>query len=218
VLTEQEVERLYIVKLYTFDEENRSDEIHVTDLVGICLRKTWFDKKSPWPESLDNIFRMGEGKLLHKLQLLAQSEFEIEYQGVKGRIDEYENGILIEKKFVDFVPNTIAEVQRYYSHYVEQVSFYAYMLVSLGYEFKQAFLLFVKRGEQNERGRRPMKAFDVTGLINLDRVGELFNERREMLLDALSSNEPPEVPPIYSPFDYPCSYCKYAPRCYGESK
>jgi hypothetical protein len=61
-----------------------------------------------------------------------------------------------------------------------------------------------------------MKAFDVTGLINLDRVGELFNERREMLLDALNSNEPPEIPPTFSAFDYPCSYCKYSARCYSQ--
>jgi hypothetical protein len=214
VLTEQDVERLYIYRLYQ-EEEDRRGEIHVTDLVDICPRRVWYEKRDPWPEGIEAVFRMAEGKLLHKLQLLAQSEFEIEYQGVKGRIDEYENGILIEKKFVDFVPNTIAEVQRYYSHYVEQVGFYAYMLVSLGHEFKQAFLLFVKRGEQNERGRRPMKAFDVTGLINLDRVGELFNERKEMLLDALNSNEPPEIPPTFSAFDYPCSYCKYVSRCYS---
>jgi CRISPR/Cas system-associated exonuclease Cas4 (RecB family) len=214
VLTEQDVERLYIAKLYE-EEEDRRNEIHVTDLVDICPRRVWYEKRDPWPESIEAIFRMAEGKLLHKLQLLAQSELEIECQGVKGRIDEYQNGILIEKKFVDFVPNTIAEVQRYYSHYVEQVSFYAYMLIQNGYEFKQAFLLFVKRGEQDERGRRPLKAFDITNLINLDKVENEFGERREILAEILKADVPPEIPPTFSAFDYPCSYCKYVSRCYS---
>jgi CRISPR/Cas system-associated exonuclease Cas4 (RecB family) len=215
MISESQVERLYIAKLYQ-DEEDRRDEIHVTDLTDQCPRRVWFEKRSPWPEGIDGIIRMAEGKLLHKLELLAQSELEIEYQGIKGRVDEYENGILIEKKFVDFVPNNIAEVQKYYNHYVEQVGFYAYMLVNLGYEFKQAFLLFVKRGEQNERGRRPLKAFDVTSLIDLNKIEAEFHGRKNNIKAMLDKGEPPEIPPTFSAFDYPCSYCKYAPRCYSS--
>ena len=216
MLTEQDVERLYVAKLYALDEEDRRNEIHVTDLTDTCLRRVWYEKRDPWPEGVEAVFRMAEGKLLHKLQLLAQSELEIEWGGVKGRIDEYENGILIEKKFVDFVPNNIAEVQRYYSHYIEQVAFYAYMLTQSGREFKQAFLLFVKRGEQSERGRRPLRAFDITNLINLDKVENEFGERREALAEILKADVPPEIPATFSAFDYPCSYCKYASRCYSD--
>lgn len=215
MLSEQDVERLYVTRLYE-DVEDRTNEIHVTDLTDVCHRRVWYEKKSPWPEGLEAILRMAEGKLLHKLPLFDCSEFEIEYQGVKGRIDEYASGVIIEKKFVDFVPNTLAEVQKYYAHYVEQVGFYAYMLVSLGYEFKQAFLLFVKRGEQNERGRRPLKAFDITNLISLDKVEAEFKARRDALAEILKADEPPEIPPQFSPFDYPCSYCKYSSRCYGS--
>jgi CRISPR/Cas system-associated exonuclease Cas4 (RecB family) len=213
MITEAQVERLYIAKIY--QDEDRRNDIHVTDLVEQCPRKVWFEKKSPWPENVENTLRMNEGKLLHKLQLLAQSELEVEWDGIKGRVDEYENGIVIEKKFVDFVPNSLAEVQRYYAHYIEQVGFYAYMLVNLGYEFKQAFLLFVKRGEQNERGRRPLKAFDITNLINLYAVEAEFQNRKNNIKAMLEREEPPDIPPTFSAFDYPCSYCKYAPRCFG---
>jgi CRISPR/Cas system-associated exonuclease Cas4 (RecB family) len=214
MLSEQDVERLYIYRLYQ-DEEDRRGEIHVTDLTDICPRRVWYEKRDPWPEGIEAVFRMAEGKLLHRLQLLAQSELEIEYQGVKGRIDEYENGILIEKKYVDFVPNTLAEVQKYYSRYIEQVAFYAYMLTQSGREFKQAFLLFVKRGEQSERGRRPLKAFDVTNLINFDKVEVEFKHRKEFIEEILRNDEPPEIPATFSAFDYPCSYCKYVSRCYS---
>ena len=213
MITEAQVERLYIAKIYQQDEDRHND-IHVTDLIE-CPRKVWFNKKSPWPENIEGILRINQGKLLHKLQLLAQNELEIEWDGVKGRIDEYENGILIEKKFVDFVPNSLTEVQKYYSHYIEQVGFYAYMLVNLGYEFKQAFLLFVKRGEQNERGRRPLRAFDITNLINLYAVEAEFQNRKNNIKAILEREEPPEISPTFSIFDYPCSYCKYAPRCFG---
>jgi CRISPR/Cas system-associated exonuclease Cas4 (RecB family) len=217
MLSEQEVERLYVYRLYQ-EEEDRRGEIHVTDLVDICPRRVWYEKKAPLPERIEAIFRMAEGKLLHKLTLLSQSELEIEYQGVKGRVDEYENGIIIEKKFVDFVPNNITEVQKYYSHYIEQVSFYAYMLVQNGYEFKQAFLLFAKRGEQDERGRRPLRVFEVTNLINLDKIEAEFKARKEFIEEILRVDQPPEIPPTFSAFDYPCSYCKYSSRCYSDSK
>jgi len=214
MLSEVEVERLYIAKLYA-DEEDRKNEIHVTDLTAPCSRQVFYEKKSPTPEPIENMLRMTEGKLLHKLFLLGQSEVEIKWSGVKGRIDEYENGIIIEKKFVDFVPNNILEVQKYYTHYIEQVAFYAVMLVNQGYEFKQAFLLFVKRGEQNERGRKPLKAFDITPLIDLNKAEVEFLNRKGMLEAVLANDEPPEIPPNFSPFDYPCSYCKYSVRCYS---
>jgi len=35
------------------------------------------------------------------------------------------------------------------------------------------------------------------------------------LKDVLASGVPPEIPKDYGPFDYPCTYCKYRPRCYG---
>jgi CRISPR/Cas system-associated exonuclease Cas4 (RecB family) len=215
VLTEQDVERLYIYRLYQ-EEEDRRNELHVTDLTDICPRRVWYEKKSPWPEGVEAIFRMAEGRQLHKIKLLAQSELEVEYRGVKGKIDEYESGVIIEKKYVDFVPNTLAEVQKYYSRYIEQVSFYAYMLIQNGYEFKQAFLLFVKRGEQDERGRRPLRVFEVTNLINLDRIEAEFKTRKEFIEEILRTDQPPEIPPTFSAFDYPCSYCKYSARCYSQ--
>jgi CRISPR/Cas system-associated exonuclease Cas4 (RecB family) len=214
VLSEQDVERLYIYRLYQ-EEEDRRNELHVTDLTDICPRRVWYEKKSPWPEGVEAIFRMAEGRQLHKIKLLAQSELEVEYRGVKGKIDEYESGVIIEKKYVDFVPNTLAEVQKYYSRYIEQVSFYAYMLIQNGYEFKQAFLLFVKRGEQDERGRRPLRVFEVTNLINLDRIEAEFKARKEFIEEILRADQPPEIPPTFSAFDYPCSYCKYSSRCYA---
>ncbi|MEM4342175.1 MAG: Dna2/Cas4 domain-containing protein [Candidatus Caldarchaeum sp.] len=196
-------------------EPSRQTEIHVTDLCSPCLRRVWFDKKQPIPEDVENILRLTQGKAMHEVPFEDfEHEKEIEYRGVKGRIDEYANGVIVDKKFVDFVPSTIQEVQKYYSHYIKQLSLYALFLVENGLEFKQAFLLFVKRGDQTERGRRPAKAFDVTGFINLDDVKTEFEKTLETLKQTLDSQDPPEIPASFSPFDYPCSYCVYRTRCW----
>jgi len=83
-------------------------------------------------------------------------------------------------------------------------------------EFKQAFLLFSKRGEQDERGRRPLKAFDVTEFVNLEEAEKKFKEAKEYLQSILSQPEPPPTPPNFTAFDYPCTYCKYRARCWIE--
>jgi len=218
MMTEAEVERLFLLAAYSFEEENdRRNEIHVSDLTNPCIRAVWYEKKRPLPPSPENALRMLEGKLLHKVQVIPGSTMEmaVEFEGVKGRVDEYKDGVILEKKYVDFVPSTLAEVQRYYGHYIEQVGFYAFMLVSTGHEFKQALLHFAKRGEQNERGRYPFKTFDVTSLIDLDKVEAEFYNRKTVIAAALKRDEPPEVPANFSPNSYPCSYCKYVAICYS---
>jgi len=139
-------------------------------------------------------------------------ELELEYKGVKTRVDEYEDGVLVEKKFVNFIPRTREELAKYYSHYVKQVEYEALFLTANGREVRKAFLLFVKRGEPEE-GLPPLIAFEVP--IDLNAITARFEEELVKLKDVLASGVPPEISKDYGPFDYPCTYCKYRPRCYG---
>jgi hypothetical protein len=145
--------------------------------------------------------------LEHEVPLLKEHELELEYKGVKTRIDEYEDGILVEKKFVNFVPRTREELAKYYSHYVKQVEYEALFLTANGREIRKAFLLFVKRGEPEE-GRPPLIAFEVP--IDLNAITARFEEELARLKDVLASGVPPEIPKDYGPFDYPCTYYKYS--------
>jgi len=217
---EAEIEKLFIKACKRYGEEpERRNELHLTDLCSDCYRKVWYEKKDPLLDDPEGVLRMWEGKAMHEASKMTNHhELELQLEGVKTRIDEYDGGILIEKKFVNFVPNTLAELQKYYSHYILQVSYEALFLVENGYEFKQAFLLFSKRGEQDERGRRPVKAFDVTGLINLDEVEKRFRESKEYLQSILSQPEPPPISPNFTAFDYPCLYCKYRARCWVDAE
>jgi len=213
--TPRDVERLFLQKVAEYNRsefEKRRNELHLTDLTAECMRQVWFEKHSPLPDDPENLLRMWQGTMMHQMSLLKEHELELEFEGVKTRIDEYGDGILIEKKFVTFVPKTFDELKKYYSHYIKQVEYEALMLTANGREVKKAYLLFVCRGEP-EAGRTPVVAFEVP--LDLDNITARFAEEVEAYKLMLASESPPDVPRAYSPFEYPCTYCKYRARCFG---
>lgn len=211
--TTRDVERLFVKKIAEYNrDERRRGELHLTDITSECIRAVWYDKHDPYPEDPSNILRMWQGTMMHQMPLLEQHELELEFEGVKTRIDEFENGILIEKKFVTFIPKDQKELEKYYSHYVKQVEYEALMLTANGFNVNKAFLLFVIRGEP-ESGRLPVVAYEVP--INIDNIASRFAEEVEMYKLVLASDELPEIPRNFTPFDYPCTYCKYRARCFG---
>jgi hypothetical protein len=214
--TARDIERLFLRKVAEYNRDEaarRRDELHLTDLTAECMRQVWFEKHDPLPEDPDNLLRMWQGTMMHQMPLLEEHELVLEFEGVKTKIDEYSNGLLIEKKFVTFVPKTLDELKKYYSHYVKQVEYEALMLTANGKDVKKAYLLFVCRGEP-EQGRYPVAAFEIP--LDIDNIALRFAEDVEAYKVMLSSEQPPEIPQIYSPFDYPCNkYCKYRARCFG---
>jgi hypothetical protein len=212
--TTRDVERLFIKKVaeYNRDEaEKRKGELHLTDLTAECMRQVWFEKHESLPEDPENLLRLWQGQMMHQMPLLEHHELELEFEGVKTKIDEYGDGILVEKKFVGFIPKTPDELKKYYSHYIKQVEYEALMLTANDKPVKKAFLLFVCRGEP-EQGRPPVIAFEIP--LDMDSIASRFAEEVEAYKMMLESPTPPEIPRMFSPFDYPCTYCKYRPRCF----
>lgn len=212
----RDVERYFLRRVVEFsrdESEKRRGELHLTDLTSECMRKVWYDKRDPWPDDIPNLLRMWQGTMLHQMPLLKEHELELEFEGVKTRIDEYGDGILIEKKFVTFVPRDESELKRYYSHYIKQVEYEALFLTANGREVRKAYLLFVCRGEP-EPGRSPVAVFEIP--LDMEAIAARFAEEVEAYRVVLSSETPPDIPKAFSPFEYPCSYCKYRPRCYGQ--
>jgi hypothetical protein len=212
----RDVERYFlrrVVESSRDESEKRRGELHLTDLTSECMRKVWYDKRDPWPDDIPNLLRMWQGTMLHQMPLLKEHELELEFEGVKTRIDEYGDGILIEKKFVTFVPRDESELKRYYSHYIKQVEYEALFLTANGREVRKAYLLFVCRGEP-EPGRSPVAVFEIP--LDMEAIATRFAEEVEAYRVVLSSETPPDIPKAFSPFEYPCSYCKYRPRCYGQ--
>ena len=213
----RDIERLFIRTVSEYsrrEREKRANELHLTDLTEQCMRRVWFEKHSPLPEPIDNLLRMLQGTMLHAMPLLKYHELELEFEGVKTRIDEYddESGVLIEKKFVTFIPRTQDELMRYYSHYVKQVEYETLILTANDKPVNRAFLLFVCRGEP-DAGRPPISVFEVS--VNVDSVLDRFIAESRELEQMLKKSEPPPIPDNYSPFEYPCTYCKYVARCFS---
>ncbi|MHC1635537.1 MAG: PD-(D/E)XK nuclease family protein [Candidatus Methanospirareceae archaeon] len=225
-MTERDVERLFFSSIreeLKGELSKRKEEIHVIDIASDCFRKVYFEKKMTLLEDIPSVLMLWEGVALHEnSRLLSNHEMQIEYKGVKGKIDEYdeERGIIIDKKFVTFIPSSQRDLVKYYQHYVRQLAYYAVMLVGNGYPFERAFLLFVKRGYKKgeEKSEVPLRCFDVTEFINLEEAKREFEERLEELKEILSKDVPPQIPEDFRIFQYPCSYCKYQTICWLEIK
>lgn len=213
MLTHNDIVKLIISKMRHWLYEDRRNEIHLTDLTSPCLRKIWFEKKQPLPDDIDDAIRLWWGKCAHLMPLTDNHELKLEFEGVKTSIDEYDSleKIVIEKKTATFIPKDVAELQRYYSHYIEQINLESLFLIENGYDVRQAFIVFYKFGE-GEKGRPIIQAFEIP--FNYEETKQLFEERRAKLLTVLAGEEPPEIPENFSPYDYPCSYCKYRARCF----
>ena len=205
------IERLFLRQVYRELEEDR-DGIHVSDLVtlNISPRLFWFDKNQPLPPDVDHALKLWQGKKLHEIVLGDLHEYEIEYEGIKGRIDDYisDLGILIDKKFVGYLPKDDKDVEKYYDHYILQLKLYSYMLTMLGYPVKEAVILFIKVGENN-----PFREYRFEP--NIQECEELFTSLKQRAEEIIKSGHPPEIPENADPFDYPCSYCRYRSRCYS---
>ncbi|MEM2257801.1 MAG: PD-(D/E)XK nuclease family protein [Candidatus Caldarchaeum sp.] len=203
------VGRLFIRKVLEEVGEKR-EGLHVTDLVkiSICPRMFWLESKNPLPPDLENALRMWHGKKLHEIVLSLHHEMEVELEGVKGRVDEYfpDVGLVVDKKFVTYLPNS-KDVEKYYGHYILQLKLYAYMLAANGYPVRECRIIFVNITEKNPLREHVFEP-------DLDECRSLFEDLREKAMKILASEEPPEIPMLFDPFEYPCSYCNYRSVCY----
>ena len=194
--------------------------VHVTDLINPCMRYFFYQLNSQANASIESVLRMWEGHALHSASVLTRNhelllfhKFHEVY--VVGSVDEYEKGTLIEKKFVNFVPPSEKHLQKYYSHYIDQVRFYNVLLNLNNYEVKRAYILFVNRGFSNEKNPL-VKAYDVTSYLSYERDLYMLTERLSSVMKVMNSKEVPEIPDEYHPFEYPCSSCTFRAFCWME--
>lgn len=217
IRNKQDVLKLFLSKVAQhMDEPERRNELHLTDLTAECIRQVWYDKHAPLPDDVESRVRMWEGRMLHLMPLTEGHELKLEYEGVKTSIDEYdpESKVLIEKKFVSFIPKDDSELNKYYSHYVKQVEYEALILDRNGKPVSRAFILFVCRGEPEQN--RPMIKVHEVPVDDLDAIERRFREEVTVYELILSNPSPPAIPEEFTPFDYPCTYCKYRARCWSD--
>ena len=189
-------------------EEDRSSEIHVTDLVYDCLRRAYYEKTDGQIASEDSALVLWIGKKLHETEFAGcehEKELSFSAEGVTivGRADEVcRTGdgwyVVIDKKTCRRVPSSP------YEHHVKQLEMYAAVLKYVyGYDVRAVAVLYID--VSNLESKVYVKSVSEMGLKAV--LNEML-DKAQRLKKALEGEKPPEARPHWL-----CKYCPYWSRC-----
>jgi len=200
-VVEEEVLRSLIRYL---ESEPRPGNIEVTSIASECLRRSYYYKTLGNTYDLFGAIRMAVGKAFHEIPVYREGhEVKIEWNGVTGVIDEYDEvrGILIEKK-----THSGGLPRQPYSHHVKQVEIYAAMLSANNKPLTAAFIVYF------DVSQHTLRVFPVTFERPTEVVLAEIEERKRILQEALDSNTPPKRQVCWM-----ChGYCPFVQRCFNE--
>jgi len=176
------------------------EKINVTDLVFPCLRHAFYSKKffEEKRGRLPDLLGMWIGVKLHETRIFGSHEIELEYNGIFGRVDGYEDEILLELKTTRAIP------PEPYPHHVKQVEYYRVLLEKSGRPVKFAVILYVNVNDLTT------KVFPILFDRSVEEVEEELIKRKKELEEALQKDIPP--PPIPDE-PWACDYCRFAYLC-----
>lgn len=197
------LEKFYesVFNYWQADSGNREHEIHVTDLAAFCLRQSYLKKKYSHMFDLDSVMRMAIGQKLHEIPMYTPGEHEvdIEWNGIKGRMDEYHNGIIIDKKTTRDAPRAPT------SYATKQLQYYRLMAERNGLEVHGAVVIYIDVNNAHAR------AYPVDVSADLGKVEEELLGRRDILEMALETEI---LPPRQ--IGWYCDHCECAVLCFGR--
>lgn len=192
----------FLLSIYKYlgnTEDDYRYKIHVSDLIYDCTRRAYYNKIYPTIVDIAGALRMSIGKAVHEIQMSPGHEMEIEFEGILGHIDEYWDGIVVDKKTCRMIP------REPYSHHVKQVEMYRAMLLERGYEVERLAILYIDVSKPEIKAYSWEPQFDP-----LDVLDEMLT-KKAVLLDALKSGI---APPRHVSWE--CNYCPYAWQCFKE--
>jgi len=177
------------------DDKPRKAGIHVTDLSRDCLRCSWYEKHLGAFNTPSTLLSFWKGRKLHEIRLLKQSELELEWGGILGTIDQYEDGILLDLKTTTKTPDYLSDPYR------RQIEYYKVLLERNGYPVQTAHVLFFNLVDNQTR------------IFTLDKTREQADIEKEMFerKTILVQSEPP----CRNMDDQWCKFCPYGLQCFG---
>jgi len=213
-------------------KDYRKDGIHVSHLIYDCMRKQYYNITSPQSFGRDLLMTFWWGTVAHLQQILEHYELPLDYNGITGTADEYEDGVLVDKKTTESLANS-----KYFpsKQHIRQVEYYSVMLRDGGWKKKcrstvkghvcnpkavpvtEAKMLFISK-DKADRGKTfecvvPLRPFLVI-------KNELL-EKAKMLKEAIKTKTPP--PRVEgsgkqpsAPNHWECGYCDHFKRCFGN--
>jgi hypothetical protein len=203
------------------DPDKRERGISGTSLTYNCDRQAYYDIVCPETEVHNDLKVLGkffrgiaiDHELKRRLKLrgwvvdLPESEFKVEWEGIPFHPDAYKDGVLLELKVTTYIPKTMVDIDHYYSHYIRQIQFYAYVLSLNGYPVKEMWLVFFDVSE----GTEP-KLFQIPP-APIEEIEAWMRSKKDILVNAIKNGvAPPRSPGL----PWPCLYCSFAIRCFME--
>jgi len=175
--------------------------ISVTDLLN--LKQAYFRRKYPEivpPMEKQQLMWAGTG--FHKTFGSAVSSEEyleqfVEAEGIVGKIDIYEK-IPVEVKTTS-TPIGTKDLLQYRPAYIEQLGMYCAMVNA-----HEGEIIIYQRQEEESPSTSPLVAYHVT-FPDLEAIREEMRRRRDLLVQALISNDPSNLP-VCPWFNRQCDY------------
>lgn len=188
-----------LFKAIVREQEKMPEGIHVTSLVYDCLRRGYYENK--FEEGffdIKTLITFWIGRAVHKTPIFSNHEMTLRWEGIVGTLDEYQDGIVIDKKTTTYLPKQAN------AHHIKQVEYYAWLLWKNGYPFKEGYLVYI---DINEKDIVVFPVF-IKDLITIE--NEIL-KKKKVLDEAMKNNIPPQ-----RNIGWLCKYCNFASICFKE--
>jgi len=179
-------------------EEFNREGIHVTALVHDCLRKCFYSQTMGNYFNLKTLITFWIGKQLHKTPILKQNEVPLKWEGIFGTVDDYEDGVLVEKKTCNTKYNNPLD------HHKKQVEYYSVMLRKNDLPFKEGHIVYINLVDKE------VTEFEVS-VRDIKKIQEEMIIKKEIINKAIETGEPPK-----RHITWLCNYCEFANICFGS--
>jgi len=199
-MKKEELETKFLEGL--FEEHTPSGMISVSKLIYPCLRKPFYETQHGQFFDINTAYTFWLGKAIHNMSFLGEDEIEVKWNGIIGRIDEYDRktGTLVEKKTCKSLPRSINP------HHKTQIEYYYALCVRNKIKVESLWMLYLEKGYSAHKFMEVKPR--AVSVIEKEMV-----ERKEILEKALKTKEPPE-----RHIDWLCGYCPFAPLCFSKQK
>jgi len=170
--------------------------IHVSSISYDCMRKAYYSIKYGNRFNLNTLMTFWIGQQVHKTPILAENEIPLEWERIRGSCDDYENGILLEKKTCTVIPSKPRE------QHVKQAEYYSVMLEEQGKPVKKIYILYI------DINNKKIKVFEAKRRDSKTIKKEML-EKRDAIEKAMREGKPPE-----RNISWLCSYCNHSNICF----
>lgn len=179
--------------------------IHVSSLLG-CIRRSYYNKVLGFNPTIESIIRMRIGTECHNIKLFPSETYKdddvvheksMEWEGIKGTMDEFYKGVIVDKKTTRAVPSRAKD------GHVQQVQYYQVLAEEAGFNVKEGAICYI------DVNNCFFRHLSVPLSSNTDKVKAEMITRRDILLKSLEMEAPPRREPQW------CNTCEFGKICYG---